>query len=245
MMRGKFLSVLSVAMLLALPLYGASTGAAAQEPAMGFGGGGPMVGLFLPDLAEVNDFLLDHGFSRFGETLITVGGSGRGGVIGGLALGGAGWGGWVESNLDDLAASLGVGFGGFDLGYAVGGDERSVLTIGVVLGGGGSSLELWGYAPENGPESMPAGIVIEPSKLEFSSVFIGIQPYCDMQVQLLDWLGLGVRIGYLLAPFEVSWGDAEIALYSPDLNLSGPFVGFSIVFGGIGAEEPEPLAVKQ
>ena len=237
--------LLCLVLLAALSFAGMANGGSAQERAMGFGGGGPMVGLFLPNLDVVNGFLFDHGFAQLGDMLITAGGGGRGGVIGDLVVGGIGWGAWAESNREELTASLSVGFGGFDIGYAVGGNSRSVLTIGMVLGGGGSSLELFGYAPENGPENdpelTPAGIIVEPTKLEFNTAFAAIQPYVDMQVQLLDWLGLGVRIGYLLAPFEINWGDAEIALCSPDLNLSGPFVGLSIVFGGIGEEEPEAL----
>jgi len=218
-----------------------------EQAAIPFGGGGTTVGLFFPDFDNVNGFLYDHGFARLDEILVVAGGSGRGGVIGDLTVGGAGWGGWVESSRDERVASLSVGFGGFDVGYAAGGAGRSVLTIGAVLGGGGGSLELFGVAPENGPEKdaerLPAGIVIELTGLEYNTAFVGLQPYVDMQAQLSDWLGVGVRIGYLLTPFEFSWGDAEIALYSPDLNLSGPFIGFSIVFGGIGEErEPESLA---
>jgi len=233
-----------VVLLIGVAIVGMANGDSAEGSAIGFGGGGPMVGLFLPDLDGVNGFLIDHGFAQLDEMLIAAGGGGRGGVIGDLVVGGMGWGGWVESNREELAASLSIGFGGFDIGYAVGGNSRSVLTIGTVLGGGGASLELFGYAPENGPESTPVGIIVEPTKLEYSTAFAAIQPYVDMQVQLLDWLGLGVRIGYLLAPIEISWGDAEIALYSPDLNLSGPFVGFSLVFGGIGVEEPEALTER-
>ncbi len=233
--------VMVVALLVVLPFVGMADGESTEEGRISFGGGGPMVGLFLPDLGEVNGFLIDSGFSPLDETLIVAGGGGRGGAIGDLVVGGMGWGGWVESNREELVASLSIGFGGFDIGYAVGGKSRSVLTIGAVLGGGGASLELFGNGAESGPEWAPAGIIIEPTKLEYSTAFAAVQPYVDMQVQLLDWLGLGVRIGYLLAPFEISWGDAEIALYSPDLNLSGPFVGFSLRFGGIGAEEPEAL----
>jgi len=211
---------LSVVLLVGVAVVGTANGDSAEGSAIGFGGGGPMVGLFLPDLGEVNGFLIDSGFSPR----------------------------WVESNREELVASLSIGFGGFDIGYAVGGNSRSVLTIGTVLGGGGSSLELFGYAPENGPENdpgcTPGGIIVEPTKLEYSTAFVAIQPYVDMQVQLLDWLGLGVRIGYLLAPIEISWGDADIALYSPDLNLSGPFIGFSLRFGGIGKEEPEDLPTR-
>ena len=203
-----------------------------------------MVGLFTPDLAEVNTFLIDHGFAQLDEMLIVAGGGGRGGVIGDLVVGGMGWGGEVESPGTEKEASLGIGFGGFDVGYAIGGNERSVLTVGVVLGGGGCGLELIEHVVSGVPEAVSLGIIIEPTKLEFGAAFAAIQPYVDMQVQLLDWLGLGVRIGYLLAPFEISWGDAEIALYLPDLNLSGPFVGFSIMFGGIGAEEPEALTER-
>ncbi len=236
--------VMMIALLVVLPFVGMASGESTEESRISFGGGGPLVGLFMPDLAEVNGFLIDSGFSPLDEMLIVAGGSGRGGVIGDLVVGGMGWGGWVESPSDEKEASLGMGFGGFDVGYAVGGNERSVLTVGVVLGGGGCGLELIEHVVSGAPEAVPLGIIIEPTKLEFGTAFGAIQPYVDMQVQLLDWLGLGVRIGYMLTPFEISWGDAEIALYSPDLNLSGPFVGFSIVFGGIGAEEPEALTKR-
>jgi len=233
-----------VALLVVLPFVGMANGESSEESRISFGGGGPMCGLFMPDLAEVNGFLIDSGFSPLDEMLIVAGGGGHGGVIGDLVFGGMGWGAWVESPSDEKEASLGMGFGGFDVGYAVGGNERSVLTVGVVLGGGGCGLELIEHVVSEPFEHAPTGIVIEPTRTEFGSVFAAIQPYVDMQVQLLDWLGLGVRIGYLLAPFEISWGDAEIALYSPDLNLSGPFVGFSLRFGGIGAEEPKALTER-
>lgn len=216
----------------------------AEGGTIAFGGGGPMFGLFLPELGEVNGFLIDNGYAPFAGPLIAAGGSGRGGVIGDLAFGGLGWGASIKSENETMEACLSIGFGGFDLGYAVGGDSRSVLTIGAVLGGGGSSLEMVERSPESSPEWTPAGIIVELAKLEFNTAFVAIEPYVDMQVQLLDWLGFNVRIGYLFAPIGFSWTDVDTTLGAPDLNPSGPFVGFSVTFGGIGREEPKDLPTR-
>ena len=63
----------------------------AQEPGYAFGGGGPGLGLFMPDLSEINAFVEGAGFPTFDGDLFLVGGGGRGGVVPGPVFGGAGW----------------------------------------------------------------------------------------------------------------------------------------------------------
>lgn len=209
----------------------------AGEPEYGFGGGGPGFGLLMADLTEIDEFLEWVGFAPFEGSLSLAGGGGRGGSVPGPVLGGAGWGAWIESQESDSLVQFVVGFGGFDLGYAVGGDERSVLTFGALFGGGGAELALTEYPPIVYTALSPRGIVVHPIRQTCDGVFAFVAPYVDVQIQLLGWMGVGIRAGYLWAPLELSWRDAG-PLDPPDLSPSGPFVQFSVVFGGIGRLEP-------
>ncbi len=241
--------VLLVTLLLVL-FSGMTVSEEAKEPVVGFGFGGPMIGVFMPELDEVNEFLNDNGYAALGDSLIVAGGGGRGGVLGGLSIGGIGWGGTVTSLKENKQAKFSAGFGGCQLGYVVGGNERSLLTIGAVLGGGGVNLNLREVVPEdsgpcrattlgntNGPRSgFLKGIVIEPTPTNYCQGFIAVEPYLSMQVQPLGFLGFELHLGYLFTVLGFGCcGEAENS--GPSLGLSGPFVGLSLTFGGIGAAE--------
>ncbi|MCX6095052.1 MAG: hypothetical protein NTY63_09585, partial [Candidatus Bipolaricaulota bacterium] len=186
----------SVLVLVVLAALCVSLGSLGNAVGFGFGGGGAMV--FFPDLTGVNAFLSENGLDPLeGGFLIGGGGGGRGGVIGGMAFGGMGFGVVAESEGIGRSAELVVGAGGFDIGFAVGGNERSVLTLGVVLGGGAAVLDLsfWDVAPIQG------GRGVEPVPVETREIgraFGFILPYVSMEAQLLAFVGLEVRIGYLL-----------------------------------------------
>ncbi len=226
MRKGVLVSVLGV-----LAVLCASLGALGSAAGFGFGGGGSMV--FFPDLSGVNAFLSENGLDSLSEGfLIGGGGGGRGGVIGGMAFGGMGFGVVAESEGADRSAELVVGAGGFDVGLAVGGNETSVLAVGVVLGGGAAVLDLsfWDVVPLQGGR----GIVPVPVETrEIGRAFAFILPYVSMETQLLAFVGLEVRIGYFLPVVGVDFGDG-VGIPAPSLDLSGPFLGFSLVFGGIG-----------
>ena len=211
----------------------------AAEPEFAFGGGGPGVGLFQADLADINAFVESAGFPVFDGHPILVGGGGRGGVAPGLTYGGAGWGMWIEAEAGALHAEYGAGLGGFDLGFAFGADEHSLLTIGALIGGGGAELMLTEKAVVTNEGRSPAGIVVEPTRQVYDSAFALVAPYVDIQIQLLDWMGLGIRAGYVLPLFELNWEDTG-PLDAPDLALPGPFVRLSLVFGGLEDVRPEP-----
>lgn len=200
--------------------------------ALGFGYGGGGVAGFFPNLDGVNVFLSENGLAPLGEFLIGGGGSGRGGVIGGMSFGGMGWGVSATSTGLDRSAEFTVGAGGFDLGFAVGGDESSVLTFGAVLGGGASALELTigGPVPLDGD---PRGVIPTPLTRTIGRAFAFVQPYVSMEAQIVSFVGLEVRIGYLVPIIGFDFGDL-VGIPAPSLNLSGPFVGVSLVFGGIG-----------
>lgn len=80
----------------------------------------------------------------------------------------------------------------------------------------------------------PQGLVIEPVREEYGAVFAFAAPYLDMQIQLLSWMGLSARVGYLWAPVELDWSDNGQLDSPQDLSPSGVYVRCSIMFGGIG-----------
>lgn len=205
---------------------------AADEPQIGFGGGGPGFGIFMPPLAAINTFVSGAGYAPFEGDLALIGGGGRGGVAPGPVFGGAGWGAWITSRDGRLHAEYGVGLGGFDLGYAAGGSSRSVLTVGLLMGAGGAEVVLMEEPlPVNG--FAPRAIVVEPAIQTYDSFFVFGAPYIDVQIQILEWMGFGLRAGYVWSPLEINWQD-DGPLAAPSLAPSGLFIRFTIMFGGIG-----------
>ena len=215
---------------------------AAEPGALKFGFGGAMAMAFFPDMTGINTFMSENGLPPMGDVLIGVGGGGRGGVIGGPAFGGVGWGVLAASKSEDRSAELVFGGGGLDLGAAIGGDEGSVLTMGVVLGCGANVLSLTG--PLGQTEAVtPGGIVPEPMHRELRLIVGFVQPYVSMSAQLLPWMGFDLRIGYVLPLFGVEFGDLP-GIPAPSLELAGPTVSLGLVFGGIGTE-PAPEVEAQ
>ena len=239
-MRFKAIVVLGLVCLLGTVAYAVEDDA--SDGRIWFGLGGSTFGLFLPDLSAVDAFLIDAGFGVFGDALLFSGGRGRGGALNGLSLGGIGWGAEATTAEEDRYAELAIGFGGLELGRVIGGDQRSLLTLGVVLGGGGTSLTLFeGVNPvdEDGDSSSPRGIVPEPTILARHGAFFAIEPFASLQVQPLHYLGFELHLGYLLPLFTFDWGDAELAGASPDLG--GPVVSLSATWGAIGRPAIGPI----
>jgi len=211
------------------------SGLLAAEPAtLEFGFGAAMAMAFFPDMTGINTFMSENGLPPMGDALIGVGGGGRGGVVGGPAFGGIGWGVLATSKSEDRSAELAFAAGGLDLGAAIGGDESSVLTMGVVLGGGANVLSLTG--PPGQTEAVaPGGIVPEPMCRELRLIVGFVQPYVSMSAQLLPWMGFEFRLGYVLPLFGIEYGDLP-GIPAPSLELAGPTVSLGLVFGGIGTE---------
>ena len=224
-----------VSLLLVAACIGAmGSGLVMAEPVTwGFGFGGAMAMAFFPDMTGINTFMSENGLDPFGDFLIGAGGGGRGGVIGGPAFGGIGWGVLATSTTEDREAELVFGGGGLDLGAAIGGDEGSVLTVGAVLGGGANVLTLTGPFVQTG-EVCPDGLVAEPTNRELVHVMGFIQPYVSMSAQLVPWVGFELRFGYVVPVFGIGFGDL-LGIPAPSLELSGPTVSFGFTFGGIGS----------
>lgn len=215
----------------------------ASADTIGFGYGGGGVVAFFPDLAGVNAYLSENGLSPLStEFLIGGGGGGRGGEVGGLVFGGMGFGVVAESEGEDRWAELVVGAGGFDVGWAIGGGDGSVLTLGAVLGGGAAVLDVSfsGVVPMGDGRGV---IPVPVETREIGRAFGFVLPYVSMEAQILAFLGLEVRIGYLVPLVGVDFGEG-LGIPAPSLDFSGPVVGVSLVFGGIGSSGGEKETSK-
>jgi ketosteroid isomerase-like protein len=124
-----------------------------------------------------------------------------------------------------------------DIAYVVGGNERSLLSIGVVLGGGEVDLKLRDHSPVSFEDA-----VANPATTTLSRGFLSAEPYIRFQVQPLMWLGLKLHLGYLFT-LPGGWEEGGQEISGPSLNLTGPFVGISIAFGGIGTAEVGEMVV--
>ena len=207
--------------------------ATAEGAAQGFGFGGAMAMAFFPDMSGVNIFMSENGLPSMDDVLFGAGGGGRGGIIGGPVLGGVGWGVLATSSSDVRQAELVFGGGGLDLGWAIGGNDRSVLTIGTVLGGGAHVLTLT-ERPVEAAGIGTSGIIVEPTRREIGRAVGFVQPYISMSAQFLSWVGFEFRAGYVLPVFGVDFGDL-VGIPAPSLEFSGPTVSLGFVFGGIGS----------
>ncbi len=219
---------------------GSIAGLAAEGNALGFGFGGGGVATFFPDLTGVNAFLSENGLAPLPDVLWGGCGGGRGGMIRGPSMGGMGFGVVAETANDDRSADLVVGAGGMDIGVAIGGGETSVLTVGAVLGGGAAVLDLMfpGVEPVVADSR---GIVPEPLERTVGRAFAMALPYVSFEAQLTGFLGIEVRIGYLLPLFGFDFEDT-VGIPAPSLDLSGPYVSASIAFGGIARAGEQPPA---
>ncbi len=232
--------VSSILLLLLVISIVSSSAALAQPEARGFGFGGAMGMGFFPDMTGINAFMSEYGLPSMGSFLVGAGGNGRGGVIGDLVFGGVGWGLMAFSENDQLQADFVSAGGGFDLGAAIGGDEDSVLTLGIVLGAGANVLTLSDTfaTVDDDDEVSTCGIVPMPTSQEWVQVTGFVQPYVSMAAQLFPWLAFEFRLGYIFPIVGVDVSEL-VGIPAPSLELAGPTVSFGLVFGGIGSSAAE------
>ena len=191
-----------------------------------------------PDMSEINAFLAENRLDRLGEVLWGGGGSGRVGRIGGLAVGGSAWAFTASSANAQAQARLYAVGGGLDLSVTVGGDARSVLIAGVVVGGGVNLLRVSGYPhPTVSSEEMEIvnrpsdGLVPEPVPRDCGVVTGVGRPYVSVTAQLTPRLGLELRAGTAFRFAACEFGNL-IGLSASSLKLSGPTISVGLWFGG-------------
>lgn len=222
------LAVLLPALLIGLTLILAQaqeTGPAGPEEE-GLGGGGPLPGVILLNLAGLNECLGANGYAPLPEMIFVMGGGGWGGEVRGLRFGGLGWGGEVSSLAGQKAAKLSIGFGGFMIERGLSAGPGYSLSVGAVIGGGGADLELLDHRSSSFEDA-----ISNPANTALTRGFFGLQAYAGLEFALLDWIMLKLSLGYLWT-FGEPWQQAGLPLIGPPETLSAPLVQVMIAFGG-------------
>ncbi len=179
----------------------------------GYGGGG-----FEPiwidyDFSGISDFLVRNGFERISKGgIIAWGGVGAGNVGKGWFIGGMGAGFEKTEQIrnDDGVTKkyvLSSGFGGVTVAkkFPVM-TERLILDIGIMLGGGGTELEL---AETDGDFSWDVAVdATENRAVKFTKSYFVYRPSVGLLIRINDWLGIHGSVGYLETyAFDDNWTE--------------------------------------
>lgn len=212
--------------------------AAAQAALLGPGAGFVSAGASSISTGELDARLTAHGYPSFGRTTFAVSiGAYR--ILPSSVMLGAEWHGLVmgEEAHEGGEVGLGGGYGTLGVGYSVQLSTRARVYPRVGIGAGG--LGMW--------------IEKEPDTVGFDEVLADPSPAPDLRETVLSRDGLvvdlgggvellpsgrggglliGLRLGYLAAPFDAPWDHLHERKASggPDATISGPY--FRVVIGG-------------
>jgi hypothetical protein len=219
----------------------AQDGEASAPPSPEAGGGGFFaLGVNATNLSPLNDRLRQAGYPTFPSELVAIGGGGYGVVADRLMIGGEGYGLIAPSRgYQGRDVSVGGGYGLFTLGYRFRPADGVRVYPLVGVGGGGLSLDIGSTGGEQ------FGDVLEnPNRsatLEKGSVLVSLGAGAAYRFQTGTEHGgvqVGLRAGYLLAPYDTDWVLDENQLSGgPDATFSGPFV--RLLVGGWGGASRE------
>lgn len=204
------------------------------------GGGFFAIGANLTNLDPLNDQLTQAGYPTFATEMLSIGGGGYGVAAGQLLIGGEGYG-LITGDKSYQGRNLSVdgGYGLFNLGYLF----RPIQNLHVYpllgFGGGGLSLEIGSTGAETFDD-----VLDTPNRsatLEKSSLLLSLGAGAEYEFSKPEGGGvrLGLRAGYLLAPYEESWQLGENNLSGgPNVSIGGPFLRLT-VGGGDRASNDE------
>ncbi len=192
----------------------------------GFGAGYSGAAFLFWDLTELNAALGAAGYPALEGALVLYGGMGVGGDV--LRFGGGGFGGSRSTRAGERWAELSLGLGGasFEIAVLEGGGFSA--AVGAFLGGGGAELRLRSRAYGSLDDALA-----DPADLYLSRGFFLFLPFVAAEFWPLDWLGVRVTAGNLLA-FPGPWRAGAVELPGPPGDLGGPFFSVLIAFGGRG-----------
>jgi len=181
------------------------------QPKIGGAGGFTQNLLFL-NLDPINEVLKSSYCAPFDkQPMLLLGGQGYGYImlIPNLRIGGMGAGGSMESRAIDTSVSpnvrrdvsLSVNYGGVTIEYAIPVIPRLDVSLGVLLGGGSTTIEvsrnvyankLWGDVWNE----IGNGTFVNEYKRTLSSSFFVYQPSLNIEYAVLRWVGLRIGISY-------------------------------------------------
>ncbi len=191
------------------------------------------VGVNRVQIDALNSRLSEMGYPTFERALLAIGGGGYGVVADVIMLGGEGYGLFTgEKAYQGRSVSLGGGYGFFNVGYL----HRLTphLRVYPMLGLGGGGLTLQIGSAEAGSFDEVLQNPNRQATLTRGSFLVSLGG--GLEYRFGDAEGgflLGLRAGYLLAPYRSDWhlGD-EVLGDGPDASLAGPFVRLTIGGGG-------------
>ncbi len=202
-----------------------------------FAGGGSVYGLALFDFKELNEALPGVKFTgdfRFGEesAFLVHGGGGFGASD--LRFGGRGVGGsWVvpvESERSEFdRAELKVDYGGFFFEFLLNEPPGLPIFAGLLIGGLDLELRLLREPPPDFAEAISA-----PFLAELKRTYFLLEPYLSTEFRVLDFMGLKLEAGYLLAFSTREWRAPlnERLDNGPLRTLFAPTFEVMFIFGG-------------
>jgi len=240
-------NIAKYAVMTVLSAFLISTAIYAEEEEGGFrkakgaGAGGFMFGVNRMDLEELNTKLEDRGFESLADNTIFFGGGGYGVVRGKVILGGTGGGFTQDVSSDSMKATVGGGYGFFNVGYVVysKGGLRVFPLFGI--GGGGINLKIVGEGDTPSFDDLLENPGREVNVFAGSLLFdvaVGADYllYLGEDEKGKGGLIFGVRAGYTFSPTKPDWRMEDMdVLRGPDVGITGPYV--HLVFGGGGSEK--------
>ncbi len=210
------------------------------------GGGGPVPGYIFANLDEINVKVKEMGIAEISEDILLVGGKGYA-RIGRFVIGGAGYGGSVESSgiPDGCAryAEVELAYGGVILGMSMI-DSRYEATAGILLGGGSVAVErrrnsryvfgwngAWDIFDSDDPDSVATDDLNVSSTLRAD--FIALEPFIEIKYWVLPFMAIDLSASYLRANIDNGeWTLDNVKIPdSPETNIGGPSIKLGIHFG--------------
>lgn len=208
----------------------------------GGGGGYFMIGMSTLDINKLNSRLAEHGYPKFSDNFISIGGGGRG-IINKIIIGGEGQALVVGEETATVGTAsyktqLTAGYGLFNIGYLAFSKNGLNVYPMLGLGGGGISFKI---AEDSKPtfneilDNPNRSVVLNYGGF-IMSVSLGVDYLLKMQQSEKGAGGfiLGIQVGYMLAPFTHDWMmDSTDISGGPDIGFNGPYVRFMIGGGGM------------
>ncbi|MBS4016522.1 MAG: PDZ domain-containing protein [Candidatus Latescibacteria bacterium] len=187
---------------------------------------GPGVTMF--KYGELNALFANQGFDAINSRQFTFGGGGWG-QTGRVRLGGHGMGGGQTLVNDSVSVEVGYGVGFFEIGYSLINAKHFIFTPMLGIGGGGLGMKIIARYP---PASIDSLLSYPGGQSQVSMGGLAMYPGLAIDIPI-SFVGLSLKGGYIWSPISSGWiHEGFGAIRGPDINLSGPFASFGIMFGG-------------
>lgn len=190
-----------------------------------FGGGGGFFASW-PDRSylDFNAATSGHGYPAVKKESYGWGGEGYA-QFGRFRIGGMGWGNQIESrsSLSDTVryVTYDYGFGGLTLEYVVLRSRRADLSLGAMLGGGGSEIRL-AKAKKTDITWDEAAALEDYREVAVNASGLAGMPMARFKLKLLSWLSLQGQAGYLYCrASDWKYRQDQDLFNSPRLDASG------------------------